>query len=236
MPTYDYNHYLRLMRPLPNYVERDSFGIPVIKPQRIDISSMNNGLWLINMKNMSITDKNASQKIVHSFCYDDTLRRAYNNPVKYLSRAAPYYAVSSFDFSIDSKMDFKGILDAVYDNRWSGVFMQTNGKLVIPTVGWITSDTYDICFSGLRDGGVFMISTLGTNNATSYPDFIAGYHEMRQRFPSTHIICVGDRLKGMDDDVCYVLYEESFGTWDKHQSYWQPKLFNWDGSIPKGVI
>ena len=235
MPTYDNKHYLRLMRPLPDYVERDSYGIPVIVPQQIDISAMNNGLWLINMKNISVKDKNANRKIVHSFCYDDALQRAYNDPVKYLARAAPYYAVSSFDFSMDSKMDFKSVLAATYDNRWSGVFMQTHGKFVIPTVGWINSDTYDICFSGLRDGGVFIISTLGANNPVSYPEFIAGYKEMRQRFPSTQIICVGDRLRGMDDDVCYVLYEESFGTWDKHQDYWQPKLLNWDGSIPKGV-
>lgn len=235
MPTYNYKQYLCLMRPLPEYVERDQFGIPVIEPRRIDISSMNNGLWLINMKNISAKDKNASQKIIHSFCYDDALRRAYNNPVKYLARAAPYYAVSSFDFSMDSKMDFKSILEATYDNRWSGAFMQINGKIVIPTVGWTNADTYDICFSGLRDGGVFIISTLGANNTTSYPEFITGYYEMRKRFPSTQIVCLGDRLKGMDDDVCYVLYEESFGTWDKHRNYWQPKLLNWDGSIPKGV-
>lgn len=235
MPTYNYKQYLRLMRPLPKYVERDAFGIPVIEPRRIDISAMNNGLWLINMKNMSTKDKNASRKIVHSFCYDETLRRAYNDPVKYLARTAPYRAVSSFDFSMDSKMDFKGVLEATYDNRWSGVFLQAHGKLVIPTVGWTVSDTYDICFSGLRDGGVFIISTLGANNTVSYRDFIAGYHEMRQRFPSTQIICVGDRLKEMDNDVCYVLYEESFGTWDTHQDYWQPRLFNWDGSIPKGA-
>ena len=235
MPIYKYKEYLRIIRPLPEHVKRDRFDIPVIEPQKIDISAMNNGLWLINMKNMSSKDKNANRKIVHSFCYDDTLRRAYNDPLRYLARAAPYHAVSSFDFSMNSKMDFKNVLDATYENRWSGVFMQTHGKLVIPTVGWITSDTYDICFSGLRDGGVFIISSLGTNNPDSYPEFIAGYHEMRKRFPSTQIICVGDRLKGMDDDVCYVLYEESFGSWDKHQSYWQPKLFNWDGSIPKGV-
>lgn len=235
MPTYDYKKYLRLMRPLPEYVERDTFGIPVIEPQPIDISAMNNGLWLINMKNLSTKDKNANRKIVHAFCYDDVLRRAYNDPMKFLARAAPYYAVSSFDFSMDSKMDFKSILDATYDNRWSGAFMQTHGKLVIPTVGWTNSDTYDICFSGLRDGGVFIISTLGTNNTVSYREFILGYSEMRKRFPNTQIICVGDRLEGMDDDVCYVLYEESFGTWDKRQNYWQPKLINWDGSILKGV-
>ena len=235
MPVYDNNHYLRIVRPLPEYVERDQFGIPVIKPQQIDISAMNNGLWLINMKNMSVNDKRASRKIVHAFCYDDVLRRAFNNPINHLSRAAPYYAISSFDFSMDLKMDFKNILDATYDNRWSGVFMQTHGKLVIPTVGWVTPDTYDICFSGLRDGGVFIISTLGTNNGLSYPEFIAGYDEMRHRFPFTQIICVGDRLEGMDDDVCYVLYEESFGTWDKNKDYWQPRMFNWDGTILEGV-
>ncbi len=121
-----------------------------------------------------------------------------------------------------------------YDNRWSGAFMQTHGKMVVPTVGWVKPDTYDICFSGLRDGGVFLISTLGVNNSICYPYFIDGYREMRRRFPSTQIISVGDRLEGMDDDVCYVRYEDSFGSWDRHQDWWQPKLFNWDMSIPKG--
>ena len=132
-------------------------------------------------------------------------------------------------------MDFKQILDATYDNRWSGAFMQTNGKSVIPTVGWVKPDTYDICFAGLRDGGVFLISTLGVNNSVCYPTFINGYHEMRNRFPNARIISVGDRLAGMDDDVCYVLYKESFGSWDRHQDWWQPRLFNWDMTVPKGV-
>lgn len=235
MPVYNNKQYLKLMRPLPDYVERDLYGVPVIQPQKIDISAMNNGLWLINMKNLSPKDKHPSQKIVHSFCYDDALLRAYNDPIKYLARAAPYYAVSSLDFSMDAKMDFKHILDATYNNRWSGAFMQTHGKIVLPTVGWVKPDTFDLCFSGLRDGGIFIISTLGVNNSISREDFICGYKEMRKRFPKSQIICVGDRLQGMDDDVCYVLYEESFGSWDCHQDYWQPKLFNWDMSIPKGV-
>ena len=235
MPVYSNKDYIRIMRPLPEYVERDAYGIPVIEAVPIDISAMNNGLWLINMKNISAKDKHPDRKIIHSFCYDDTLKRAYNNPINYLARAAPYYAVSSFDFSMDDKMDFKQILDATYDNRWSGAFMQSNGKIVVPTVGWIKPDTYDICFSGLRDGGVFLISTLGVNNSICYPAFIDGYREMRRRFPNTQIISVGDRLEGMDDDVCYVRYKDSFGSWDRRQDWWQPKLFNWDMSIPKGV-
>ena len=235
MPVYNNKDYIRIMRPLPDYVERDKYGIPVIEAVPIDISAMNNGLWLINMKNISAKDKHPDRKIIHSFCYDDTLRRAYNNPINYLAKAAPYYAVSSFDFSMDEKMDFKQILDATYDNRWSGAFMQTNGKMVVPTVGWVKPDTYDVCFSGLRDSGVFLISTLGVNNSICYPAFIDGYREMRRRFPNTQIISVGDRLEGMDDDVCYVRYEDSFGSWDRRQDWWQPKLFNWDMSIPKGV-
>lgn len=39
----------------------------------------------------------------------------------------------------------------------------------------------------------------------------------------------------MDSDICFVKYEESFGTFDAHCDYWQPKLFNWDMTISKGV-
>ena len=196
---------------------------------------MNNGLWLINMKNLSEKDKSPSTKIVHSFCYDDTLLRAFNNPYQYLRKTGPYRAVSSFDFSMDSKMDFKQILCATYDNRWSGAFLQSNGRQCIATVGWTTSKYYNITFAGLQDGGTFIISTLGTNNSISYNDFIEGYHEMRNRFPNTQLICVGDKLKGMDNDICYVKYEETFGTFDRNNDYWQPSLFNWDMSISKGV-
>lgn len=233
MPTYSNKTYLDLIRPLPDFVNRDIYDVPVIESEPIDISSLNNGLWLINMKNVSAKDKRPERKIVHSFCYDDILRRAYKDPVKYLRKVAKYYAVSSFDFSMDTKMDFKQILSAVYDNRWSGAYMQSNGKLVLPTVGWLTNDSYDICFAGLRDGGVFLISTLGANNPESSTVFINGYREMRERFPTTQIVCLGDPIRGMDGDVCFIRYEESFGNWDRRQDHWQPKLFNWDGTIPE---
>ena len=236
IPIYRNKDYIKIMRPLPGYIQRDIWDIPCIEAQSIDISKLNNGQWLINMKNVSCNDKNPDKKIVHSFNYDNVLYRSFNNPIKYLERVAKYYAVSSFDFSMDDKMDFIPILNAIYNNRWSGAFMQAHGKLVIPTVGWLTSETYDICFAGLRDGGVFIISTLGANNMESHSMFLDGYYELRKRFPSTAVICVGQRLDGMDDDVCYVSYKESFGNWDKYHDYWQPKIFNWDGTIDEEVV
>ena len=58
--------------------------------------------------------------------------------------------------------------------------------------------------------------------------FLKGYYEMRKRFPKSQVICVGNKINGMDDDVCYVDYSQSFGNWDKKRNYWQPSLFNWD--------
>lgn len=46
MPVYSDAEYLRIIRPLPKYVKRDMLDIPVIEPVSIDISKMNNGLWL----------------------------------------------------------------------------------------------------------------------------------------------------------------------------------------------
>lgn len=231
MPIYDNTEYIKIMRPLPQFVDRDVYDIPFIEVDPIDITYMNNGIWIINMKNVSKKDKHPNNKIVHSFCYDNALRRNFNNPIKYLQRVSKYYAISSFDFSMDIKMDFKQILSAIYDNRWSGAFFQVNGKMVIPTVGWLKKDTYDICFAGLRDGGVFIISTLGVINKVSLNVFLDGYYEMRKRFPNTKILCVGNPVVGMDNDVCYVFYKDSFGNWDNYQEYWQPSFINWDGSI-----
>lgn len=236
MPVYEYKDYLRVMKPLPDYVDRDSYGIPYIEANEIDVSDLNNGKWLINMKNVSTNDKNSFRKIVHSLCYDNVLQRHQNNMPNYLKRTAGYYALSSFDFSMDPRMDFPVILNAVYNNRWTGAYMQVMGRRVIPTVGWLLPDTYDICFAGLRDGSTFIISTLGVNNFLSAPIFLDGYRELRSRFPLATIICVGDRIAGMDSDICYVRYEDSFGNWDKYQDYWQPSLYNWDGSISKGAV
>jgi hypothetical protein len=230
MPFYKNKDYMKLIRPLPQYVERDDYDIPFIETQHIDITGLNNEKWLISMKNAKATDTNAAKKIVHSFCYDDVLNRAYNNPIKFLHRVAKYHAVASFDFSMHDEMDFRQILGATYDNRWIGAFLQTNGKRVIPTVGWVNKEYDDICFAGLRNGGTFMIATIGVKNIMCSQCFLRGYFEMRQRFPDSRIICVGDKINGMDSDVLFVPYDESFGNWEQYPGFWQTRLFNADGT------
>ena len=230
MPNYSIKDYIKLMRPLPDSVERGKYGIPFIEKEEIDIDRIQNGIELINIHNLSKKDKHPERKIVHSFHYDKDLRREYDNPYNFLEKVAKYYAVASFDFSMHKGMSMAQIIESTFANRWMGAFLQTNGFKTIACVGWVTIDTYDICFEGLRDGAVFIISTLGVNNDLCLKDFIDGYRELRRRFPNSIIICVGDRVNGMDDDVCYISYRQSFGNRDKYQDYWQPRLFNWNFS------
>ena len=132
---------------------------------------------------------------------------------------------------MDDTFTVAQVIDATFRNRWSGAFLQSNGKMVIPTVGWTTEDYFDITFSGLRNGGIFIISTLGTHSVNNGQGFMKGYYELRSRFPDSRLICVGNAFPGMDSDVCYIPFSESFGSWDKYQDYWQPAMFNWDYSL-----
>ena len=233
MPVYKNLDYVRIVHPLPQYVERDIYGIPFVEADSIDISDMNNGKWLINLDHAGSKDKYAYRKIVHGFSTDEVLMRQYNNPYRFLQKVGRYYAVTTLDFSRDDTFTVAQVIDATFRNRWSGAFLQANGKMVIPTVGWTTEDYFDITFSGLRNGSTFIISTLGPHSVNNGQEFLAGHHELRSRFPDSKLICVGNAFPGMDSDVCYIPFEESFGSWDRYQDYWQPALFNWDCSVSK---
>lgn len=231
MPVYENEEFIKLMRPIPKDWPLDIEGIPFVKKSKIDISNLNNGKWLINLSNIYSNDRNAHRKIVHCFKENNELNRFYNKPYMFLSRIGCYYAVSTFDFGMHPGMKRAQIIDATFKNRWSGVWAQMNGiERVAITVGWVNEDTYDICFAGIYDGCLLIISTLGVCSDELRIDFIKGYREMRRRFPNSPIISLGNRIDGMDDDVCYVSYKNSFGNWDKYHNYWQPALFNWDYS------
>ncbi len=231
MPIYNNNNYVKVMRPIPEGWPLDIDGIPFVKKSDIDITNMENGKWLINLSNTYTNDKNASKKLVHCFKENNELDRFYNNPYMFLSKVGAYYASSTLDFGMHPGMKRAQIIEATFKNRWSGVWLQSNGHdKVAVTVGWVKPDTYDICFAGIEDGTLLIISTLGVCNDEAKDDFIKGYKELRRRFPSSQIICLGNKLPEMDNDICYVKYRHSFGNWDRYRNYWQPSLFNWDGS------
>lgn len=234
MPTYSNKDYVKILRPIPRNWPKDIEGIPFIKKSTIDISGINNGKWLISVSNINRNSKNLSRKIAHCFKFDSELNRLYQNPYLALERMAKCYAAATFDVSMHKEMQRAQIVGATFENRWSGVWLQMNGfERVLVTVGWVKPETYDVCFAGIEDGASLMISTLGVCNEGAREDFLLGYNEMRRRFPSSQIICLGKRLEGMGGDICYVDYALSFGNFDSKKDFWQAKLFNWDFSEAK---
>ena len=231
MPIYGNKDYIKILRPIPSNWPKDIEGIPFVRKSEIDISNVNNGKWLIGIHNINNNSKNLNKKICHCFKYDKDLNRFYNNPFLMLERMTKCYAASTLDISMHKEMQRAQIIEATFKNRWSGIWLQMNGfEKVIVTVGWVKPDTYDICFAGIEDGTTLLISTLGVCNDEAKDDFILGYNEMIRRFPNSKIICVGNKLKGMNDNTCFVSYRQAFGTRDKKINYYQPRLFNWDNS------
>lgn len=231
MPIYDNKNYIKIMRPIPNNWPKDIEGIPFIKKSKIDISDINNGKWLISISNINSSAKNLSKKIVHCFKFDKELNRFYDNPYLVLERLTKCYAVATLDFSMHEGMQRAQIISATFKNRWFGVWLQMNGfEKIIITVGWVLPDTYDICFAGIEDGTTLLISTLGVCSKEKRKIFLNGYMEIKKRFPHSPIICVGNYIDGMDHNICFVSYQQSFGNNDIKSNYWQPSLFNWDYS------
>ena len=234
MPTYSNRDYVKIIRPIPSGWPKDIEGIPFVKKSTLDISDINNGKWLISVSNINKKTKNLSRKIAHCFKFDSELNRLYQNPYLALEKMTRCYAASTFDVSMHEEMQRAQIISATFENRWSGVWLQMNGyERVLVTVGWVKPDTYDVCFAGIENGTPLMISTLGACNDDSKADFLLGYNEMRRRFPNSQVICLGKRLDGMGEDICYVDYGQSFGNFDSKQDFWQAKLFNWDFSEVK---
>lgn len=236
MPIYKNSDYVSIVRPLPNDWPKDHFGIPFIKKEPLEISRMNTNLFLFNPKNISLKDKNANIKIIHSFNYDSVLKSKYDHPFPFMHRASRYYGVCSPDCSMHDSMQVWQLIDAIGASRWFGAFLQSYGFKVYPTVGWVNADSYDICFSGLMDGSTFFISSLGVNNDECRIEFLNGLSELRKRFPDSKQVCVGSKIQGMPDDICIIPYNESFGSQNKKDVAYQEKLLNWDGTLNKEVL
>lgn len=228
MPIYNYSDYIKVMRRLPPSWPKDIFGIPVIKKQSLPISLIGTSLFLTGLNNVSKRDKNSKNKIIHSFSFDSKLEEVYKNPTKFLCKSAQYFGYATPDFSMHEGMEEWQIIHSVAKSRWMGAYMQSFGRRVYATVGWVDSSTYDICFAGLEDGSTFFISTLGVNNDVCKDAFLDGLTELERRFPKSNIVCLGQRIEGMPSDICMVPYNESFGNQIHEDGSFQGRLFNWD--------
>lgn len=190
---------------LRNSYEKDGkYSIPLIKKQNLELDN-------INLISYSDTRNNESEKNtnkgVHFFIDDYRFEVIYNHPEKSLAKLKQYKFVCTPDFSIYSEMDKWRKIENVAKNRWVGAFWQEHGLIVIPTISWGKSSTFDYCFDGVEEGSIVAISTLGCKKAKR--DFLIGYEEMKKQINPAAIICFDTPFEEIKDEVICVNYLQS---------------------------
>lgn len=98
---------------------------------------------------------------IHFFTDDYRFTSCWRQPLKYADMFARAGAVMSPDFSMYRDMPLALQLYSHYRKHWLGQFWQTRGAVVIPTISWSDSASWDFCFDGEPRGGIVAVSTVG---------------------------------------------------------------------------
>ena len=142
----------------------------------------------------------------HFFLDDFRFESIWNDPkgsLKHLKTSV----VLSPDFSIHYEWPIALQIWNTYRNRWCGAFWQSQGYLVIPTVSWSNTDSFDFCFAGIEPGSVVAIATVGLqNNLAAKVSFRVGFDEMNQRLRPKHILCYGQFPEEIETNVEITTY------------------------------
>ncbi|NCB26310.1 MAG: DUF4417 domain-containing protein [Bacteroidia bacterium] len=146
-------------------------------------------------------------KGVHFFAEDYKLDRYYAHPKQYIQRLAQYAFVLTPDFSLYPEMPIAVQAFNVFRNRWCGAMWQEYGLLVVPTIGWDSSKSFDFCFDGVEEGTIVAISTLGALKRKQL--FMEGYTEMKRHIRPSNIICLGKAFPEIENDVICVDYKKT---------------------------
>ena len=143
---------------------RNSFGgngkweIPIVKRQYIDLDNIE--LISINDTRLNETETN-KRKGVHFFVDDYRFENTYSKPEKSINRLQQYKFVLTPDFSLYSDMPLWRQFESVAHGRWVGANWQSNGLVVIPTISWSTSRSFEFCFDGVEQGATVAVGMIG---------------------------------------------------------------------------
>lgn len=181
------------------------WGIPLMKKQSIDADN----LRLIACSDTKPNDRKENRLCgVHFFVDDYRFAGIYNNPERSFSKYAQYAFLLSPDFSLYADMDLWRQMESVAKNRWCGVYWQSKGRTVIPSISWSTARSYEFCFDGVERGATVAVGTVGCKNYNKL-NFMRGYNAMLERLNPEKIICFGTPFDEMEGNVITVDYRAS---------------------------
>ena len=104
---------------------------------------------------------NAFDRWVCFYEDDINFERLWNNPQKYLPILKRFAGVIAPDFSLYRDMPLVMQEWNVYRSRAIARWLQENEIPVIPNIRWGDERTYEVCCSGIRQGGTIAIGSHG---------------------------------------------------------------------------
>ncbi len=186
------------------FTSSGKWGIPLVRKQNIELNSVE----LIACSDTKANDNEINKKKgVHFFVDDWRFKGIYDNPERTLQRYSQYKFLLTPDFSTYADMDLWRQLESVAQNRWVGAYWQSKGLLVVPTVSWGLSQSFDFCFDGIEQGSVVAVGMIGCKR--NRLGSMRGYNEMLERVNPSAIICFGEPFSEMGGNIVSVNYRDS---------------------------
>ena len=179
------------------------WGFPIIRRQKLDLSKIE----LISCADVTKNDTDNLDKGVHFFVDDYRFEGIYKHPEKSLERFGKYKFLLTPDYSLYAEMEPWRQIESIGKSRWVGAKWQKEGKIVIPTVSWGLTRTYEFCFDGIEKNCIVAVGMIGCKkNKTA---FLRGYFQMLTKIEPEAIICFGTPFAEMQGNLVVVKYWRS---------------------------
>ena len=179
------------------------WGFPIVRKQEIDF----NNIELISYSDVSSKDTKNLHKGVHFFVDDYRFETIYNHPEKSIERLRKYKFILSPDYSLYAEMNPWRQIESVGKNRWVAAKWQSTGMLVVPTLSWGLTRTYEFCFDSIEKHCDVAIGMIGCKQDKKL--FLRGYYQMLEKIEPDTIICFGEPYNEMEGNILTVDYRES---------------------------
>lgn len=187
-----------------NYDMVGKWDIPLIKKQKLDTDK----IQLIACSDTRTNDLEENKKCgVHFFVDDYRFNGIYDHPQRTLKRYSQYAFLLTPDYSLYADMPLWRQLENVAKNRWVGAYWQEHDKIVIPTISWGMSQTFEFCFQGVEKNAIVAVGMIGCKKARAA--FMRGYNEMLNYICPEKVIVFGNPFPEMQGNLIAVDYQSS---------------------------
>lgn len=202
MTSAEYRNSILFLR--NGFESRGRYGIPLVKKQSFTTEPIN----LIACSDTRCNDKGVNKNNgVHFFVDDYRFAGIYNNPGRSFKKYAQYKFLLSPDYSLYADMPTWKQIENVAKNRWCGAYWQSRGLVVIPSISWSTSLSFEFCFDGVERESTVAIGMIGCKTAKTA--FMRGYAAMMEKLSPAMIICFGNPFPEMEGNIISVDYYQS---------------------------